>query len=487
LVAQVAQPFQLRPHHERLLRFGHGARKPGLDPPGRRSRGRIHAQPTARGEKDLGPGVRVGLAHGDDAIDRVEIAALVAGDHARRHASRAHQEHEGRGEVLAESGLGREQEFIHRIGAEQRRLEGIEVAPLAQESERAGEHIVVAVRAGAPLCGQRERLRVESGRQQQRAAQLARVLLQPRGRGDHRRHVIAQPRPHQRAREQLPVGGEAGVFRHARRGLQREQPVAVVRLEHHAVTVGRAPACRRGEAREKLHSDAPGAAVEVPQHRAAPVAQRRRWRVALELGAERDRVGKREARKAARAHRLRKPAHAGIGVLRQAPQRPLHARKQHEQRERRGRRMRQQYGRGLQVGARRAAGRAKADQRRREGEQRRCHEQRRGDRLCVQEIRDDQEIAEKSGRRGVAVGARLEQLQAREQHQQQDAGLAAEKRAVFDPHAEHRHRGHADHQPARGQRRPVDRVMNAPAVQAQGEQREPPGGAQRVWRDDQHE
>ena len=47
--------------------------------------------------------------------DRVDLAALIAGDDPRRHAGRAHHHHEGRREVFAEAPAGVEQETIHVV------------------------------------------------------------------------------------------------------------------------------------------------------------------------------------------------------------------------------------------------------------------------------------------------------------------------------------------------------------------------------------
>jgi len=210
-------------------------------------------------------------------------------------------------------------------------------------------------------------------------------------------------------------------------------------------------------------------------------------RLALELGAKGDGVELREAREVAGAHGLGEPGHAGVGVLRQAPERALHAREEEEEHQRRRHRLREQHARGAQVGARLAAGGAEADQRRGGGEERRAHQRRGADRLRVEEVGDDEEVGEERGHRRVAVGARLEQLQPGEEHEQQDAGLPAEDGAELDPHAEHRHRSDAEHQPARGQRRALQREIHPPAVEAEREQRQPPRRAQRVRRDDQPE
>jgi hypothetical protein len=147
--------------------------------------------------------------------------------------------------------------------------------------------------------------------------------------------------------------------------------------------------------------------------------------------------------------------------------------------------MREQQRCGAKVRARGALRRAEADERRGQHEHCRRHGERGRHRLRVEEVGDDQEVAEEHRHGGVAVGARFEQLQPREQHQEQDPGLAAEEGAELEPDREHRDRRHAEHQPARRQRSAVDAEVRAPAVQAQREQRQPPGGAHRVRGDDQ--
>src|SRR5688572_10623593 len=102
--------------------------------------------------------------------------------------------------------------------------------------------------------------------------------------------------------------------------------------------------------------------------------------------------------------------------------------------------MGEEQGRGPEVRARRAVGRTEPDERHGDGVERRGHEERGGDRLRIEKVRDDEEIAEEGGRRRIAMRARLEDLEAREQHEEEDARLAAEERAVLEPYREHRHR-----------------------------------------------
>ena len=104
---------------------------------------------------------------------------------------------------------------------------------------------LVACGLGAPLRGERGGARVESGGQAQRAAQVA-VVVAPRRLGrDDRGQLVAQARAHRRVGDQLAVVAHARALRQRGGGLQREQPVAVVRLDHHLVAIGGAPAARR--------------------------------------------------------------------------------------------------------------------------------------------------------------------------------------------------------------------------------------------------
>jgi hypothetical protein len=204
--------------------------------------------------------------------------------------------------MLAEPGLGLEQELVDRVRAQQRRLEGVGKGALDQERNRALQDFGIARRAAAPLRGERRRAGIESRRHALRAPQQARALLRLGLRRDHRRELVAQPRAHGAGRDQLAVEAHAAALGQAGRGFQGEQPGAVVRLEHDLVTVRGFAALRRHELDQVGRADAPGAAVEVPQHRTAPVALLRLRRVAVELGAKRDRVRLREAGQGARRH-----------------------------------------------------------------------------------------------------------------------------------------------------------------------------------------
>ena len=76
-----------------------------------------------------------GLPHDQVVAQRVEHAALVAGDHAGRQPGRAHQHHERRREVLAEAASRVEQEFVDRIAAQLWRHQGVEERLLAEHRQ----------------------------------------------------------------------------------------------------------------------------------------------------------------------------------------------------------------------------------------------------------------------------------------------------------------------------------------------------------------
>ena len=65
-------------------------------------------------DQRLGPGVRVGLADDHVVAARIDLAALVAGDHARRNPGGAQQHDERAGVVLAEAAPRVEQEAVDR-------------------------------------------------------------------------------------------------------------------------------------------------------------------------------------------------------------------------------------------------------------------------------------------------------------------------------------------------------------------------------------
>ena len=97
--------------------------------------GRIDAPPAGARQPDLGPGVGMRLAHDQVAADRIPVAALVAGDDARRDPGRAHQRRECRGVVPAESLARVEQEIVDRIAREARRRQRVVELLLAEQLE----------------------------------------------------------------------------------------------------------------------------------------------------------------------------------------------------------------------------------------------------------------------------------------------------------------------------------------------------------------
>jgi hypothetical protein len=95
---------------------------------------------------------------------------------------------------------------------------------------------------------------------------------------------------HRRLGEQLEIAAVAQA-RGGGRKIEGEQPAMVVRLEGERVGVGGALAAIGGRLGHTSTGLAPGTAVELAQHRAAPVALGGRWRVAFEAGTEGDGAG----------------------------------------------------------------------------------------------------------------------------------------------------------------------------------------------------
>ena len=141
--------------------------EPALDAFRRDRRRRIDAHPAAALEPDLRPGVRVRLADEQIAADRVVLAALIAGDDARRNAGGARQHRERRGEVLAEAAARVEQEVVDGVELQPRRLERVEVFLVAKLGEHRCDERLVAAGALAHLAGERDRARVAAAGQSQ--------------------------------------------------------------------------------------------------------------------------------------------------------------------------------------------------------------------------------------------------------------------------------------------------------------------------------
>ena len=254
--------------------------------------------------------------------------------------------------MLAETALGVEQELVHAVTAEGGRQQRVDEPLVAQPGDGVvHERFVVGDRA-APALPQGDRAGIEARGQQLRAREAPRRLRvdapAPRNRG----HLVAHAVADFVIRHDLPVAREPRVRRQGGRGLQREKPVAVVRLEHDRVVVFRLAAGDLVGGAQPPRPGAPGEAVEIPQHRPAPVELARWGRAAFEKRAEGDRIGDRKLRQRARRHRVRQAGDARIRVLRHAPQRALHAREEHEQHGRDRDRMQQQQAGGAQVGGR---------------------------------------------------------------------------------------------------------------------------------------
>ncbi len=279
------------------------------------------------------------------------------------------------------------------------------------------------------------------------------------------------------AGDELLVRGEddigdrarVGEARQRRRQLEREQPRALVGLERDRVRDALARV-RDERAFGTREGGRPAAPVEARHHGTAPVAQGRRRRGTVEVGAQRHRVLLRELRDHARRHRVGQPG-GGARGLRQAPQRHGEARKQDEQQCRERQPLHDQLARRDERATRGGGGsRCRAARRQRgerpaEGE----HRRRRGGecegRLPEQERRHHQECGDTEHQRAVARRARLEELDAREHEQERDRRVAPDQVAVRGPHQE---RGdHREEQQC--PRRDAGRGGTGPRAVARGE------------------
>ena len=98
----------------------------------------VDAHPAFVFEPHFGPSVRIGLAHDVVAADRIELAALVTHDDARRQARGTQQHRQRRGVVLAETLARLEQELVDGLCAERRRSQRVlETAASAGTPSRA--------------------------------------------------------------------------------------------------------------------------------------------------------------------------------------------------------------------------------------------------------------------------------------------------------------------------------------------------------------
>src|SRR5690606_16699714 len=104
---------------------GEARRRAALDPLRRDRGGRIDADPAAILEPDLRPRVRVGLPHDVEVAELVQLAAVIAGHDASRHAGRAWHDRERGRVVRAEALAGLEQELVDGAYAEARRRQRV--------------------------------------------------------------------------------------------------------------------------------------------------------------------------------------------------------------------------------------------------------------------------------------------------------------------------------------------------------------------------
>ena len=457
----------------------------GVEPPlharrGHRPRG-VDAHPAPFLEPHLGPGVGVALAHHQVAVERVDLAPLVARDDPRGHARGAHQNGEGAGVVLAEALARPEEKLVHRVAQQQRGVEGIHERLLAEEQERP-RHAGLGVRApGEPPPRERDGVRVGPGGQLQGEPALA---LAERGQpvAGGRGGLVAHALAHGSRREELQVATDLGPGWWLDGRVQGVEPAPAVGLQRHLVARGRALGEDLGGRLLPPFARAPAPAVGRPEHRAAPVELVPGGLRAGEAHAEGHLVGQPEPTDEPGAHGVVEAAAGGVGVGGQRPQGAGQAGEEHEERHRHGARLQQQGARQAQLaadGPGRSGGQGQGGERgRQQGERGREIEAGR-DRLGVEQVGDHEEVPEQDPHEGVPAAVGLHQLQAAEGDQQGHPGVAPEHLAVARVHTDgHGQREREPHRPSRRRGAPRE-LRQAPQregeKQRRGPERDAPG------------
>ena len=384
---------------------------------------RVGAQPAAPGQPHFRPGMSVGLPHQQITADRIPFATLVAGDDPRRHTARAHQVDECRGVVTAESRAGAEQEFIDRIAPQPLRRERIDKAAITQISEGVVDEGSLVCRLRAQLECEFACPRIASRRQRQvdlpclRCELIAAHCLRVSG------EFVGARLQYRSVREQLVVGG----LHHGRgvrrpRHLQRHHRAVRVGLESLTVVIGGTAIFQRAGGRGRATMAAPGKAVEIAQHRTAPIALHDRGQWTGEPRAQRRLVGFDQPCDSSRAH-LFAQSRDRLVIAVDRPEGPGQAWEEQETHDRQRQRA-QQLARGFaQQRSRReqcAAGEP-AERRRTQPQAQGVHRQA-PELLPVQAGREQQEQRRPADHIPVAARACLEELGGSHRHQQRGAG-----------------------------------------------------------------
>ena len=320
------------------------------------------------------------------------------------------------------------------------------------------------------------RARIEPARQAQRLAQHVGRFLPAGDEIDARGEIKARAGAHRFARESFERRRQRAVARQLERQVEWQQPAQVVRFERDHVAVAAAAKFDRRRFAAALQVSrrcAPGLAVVVVEHGTAPVEQRFFRHRAGKLDTESDGAGLDQVVQRSGGHLARQAGEAGVGVLRQAPERSGDARKQQEGDEHERDSLGEQH-RGVAQDARDRLGAAmQADQRR--GEQGRGEQQPEAGRnaLRVEVMREEQKEAEHDDDDGIAPRAHLHRFEGNEQIEERHAGVAAEQRAILPADAGDTGDDEQDEHAARRQGAAAAPQPGAPEQNAAGKQREP--------------
>ena len=220
----------------------HAADAPGSD--GARW---VHAHPAATGLPDLGPGVRVALAHRPESVHRIHVAALIARYHTCRYIHGAQQNHKTRCDMLTKPFLAVKPEFVGGVLPKHAGFEGVAVTSCAQTAHDF-RHQQIRLRIGktgvAPdFCGKLRRAGVKAIGQLSEILQANDVAQGPVGKRGLALRLIAQQIGDRAVADPLQISGHGDIMASdlglGTGGFEDKDPGAVVLFQRDLVGDGR--------------------------------------------------------------------------------------------------------------------------------------------------------------------------------------------------------------------------------------------------------
>ena len=260
-----------------------------------------------------------------------------------------------------------------------------------------------------------------------------------------------------------------------RRPIQRKNPVVLVRLQAHRIPIGRALRLQRRRAERASVRTAPPAAIELEQHRSAPVTLVGRRRSAGKVHPKRHFIRQGELIDIAGTHGIAQARCRVVPIVREVPEGRGEARKQQPEHQRERHRLTQHASRIAQaaapIGHGQSGGQPQQGRGRHPADADEVGEQPKG--IALEQRRQAHEINDQRNDIDVALRVRLEQFQARHQDQQRGArGQAVEGVQLQEQEQDRECRNTQAHAARRG-RAPAPREQQ-PNAARHGDRREHP-------------